>query len=344
MTASDASAEDRQLEGHFACGNGVFIAIECLGHSYNTKTATRDVSISLPTLKQNWQEGPLSPPTWTYRNGRESNHNADVQDDKFEWGVTVGFHDEPDGSQAPDYVRVSRWRFETTIQTTHVAADFFKARTDVVRELEAWWELTSSWVSIFTQQNSVQIGKAGSGMRTGSIVTWAGDGNSYRANPSIDTSHPVLSAAGVDILDHQTLTACLALAASRTQPPLEWTFIRDARSLAAAKEYRRAAIDACTASELALTTLIDSKFDADNIPAPSRAAQFDAHHGIARLKQLHGSSGAAGTLPTQLVQNVGALRNKAAHKGYIPTPSETTLAIQTATTVVELASPLSAYR
>jgi hypothetical protein len=344
LTASVGSAEERQLEGHFACGNALFIAIECLGHSYNTKTATRDVSISLPTLKQNWQEGHLAPPTWTYRNSRDSNQNSDVQDDKFEWGVTVGFHNEPDGSQAPDYARVSRWRFETAITTSRMASDFFRARTNVVRELESWWELTSSWISIFTQQNSVQIGKAGSGMRVGSIITWAGDGNSYRVNPSIDTSRPVLSAAGVDILDHHTLTACLTLAASQTEPPLEWTFIRDARSLAAAKEYRRATIDACTASELALTALIDSKFDADNIPAPSRAAQFDAHHGIARLARLHGSSGAAGTLPRQLVQKVGALRNKAAHRGYTPTLSETALAIQTATTVVELASPLSDYR
>ena len=40
-------------------------------------------------------------------------------------------------------------------------------------------------------------------MRVGSIITWAGDVNSYRVNPSIDTSRPVLSAAGVEILDHR---------------------------------------------------------------------------------------------------------------------------------------------
>lgn len=344
MTVAVGNTEERTLEGHFACGNGLFIAIECLGHSYNTKTATHDVSISLPTLRRNWQEGHLDPPTWTYRSSQEPKQNADVVDEKFEWGVTVGYHNEPDGSQAPDYARVSRWRFETTITTTRMASDFFGARTRVVRELESWWELTSSWISIFTKQNSVPIGKAGSGMRVGSIITWSGDANSYRVNPSIDTSRPVLSATGVDILNHRTLTACLTLAASQTEPPLEWLFIRDARSLAAAKEYRRAAIDACTASELALTALIDNAFDANNIPAAARKAQFDAHHGIAKLKNLHAKVGAAGALPKRLVEDVGALRNKAAHRGYDPTPSETTLAIQTATAVVELASPLSKYR
>jgi hypothetical protein len=344
LTAAAGNAQERTLEGHFACGNGLFIAIECLGHSYNTRTATRDVSISLPTLKQNWQEGHLAPPTWTYRDRSESRQNADIHDDKFEWGVTVGFHNEPDGSQAPDYARVSRWRFETTITTTRMASDFFAARTKAVSELESCWELTSSWISIFTKQNSVQIGKAGSGMRVGSIITWSGDVNSDRVNPSIDTSRPVLSAKGVDVLGHQTLTACLTLAGSQTKPPLEWLFIRDARSLAAAKEHRRAAIDACTASELALTALIDNAFDASNVPTAARKAQFDSHHGISKLTHLHKKASAAGTLPKRLVEDVGALRNKAAHRGYDPTPSETALAIQTAIDVVELASPLSKYR
>lgn len=343
MTAS-SDARERALEGHFACGNGLFIAIECLGHSYDTKTATRDVSISLPTLRRNWQEGFLDPPTWTYRSSREPKQNADVLDEKFDWGITVGFHDEPDGTQAPDYARVSRWRFETTITTTRMASDFFRARANAVRELESWWELTSSWISIFTKQNSVQIGKACTGMRVGSIISWSGDDDGYRVNASIDTSRPVLSDAGVDILDHRTLTGCMTLAASQTQPPLEWLFIRDARSLAAAKQYRRAVIDACTASELSLTALIDNKFDADNTPAASRKAQFDAHHGISKLTQLHKKAGAAGALPKPLVEDVGALRNKAAHRGYDPTPDETTLAIQTATAVVELASPLSKFR
>lgn len=340
MTA--ATAEERPLEGHFACGNGLFIAIECLGHSYQTKTATRDVSISLPTLRQNWQQGHLDPPTWTRSRGPKP--NADFPDEDFEWGITVGFHDEPDGTQSPDYARISRWRFETTISTTRMASDFFRARDSAVRELESCWAITSSWISIFTKQNSIPIGKAGSGMRVSSIVTWSGDDQGHRVNASKDTSTPALSPTGVDIIDHQTLTACLKLAASQTPPPLEWLFIRNARSLASAKEYRRAAIDACTAAELSLTVLIDNKFDADNIPTTARKAQFDSHHGISRLTQLHKNVGAAGALPKRLVEDVGALRNKAAHRGYEPTSNETALAIQTATAVVELASPLSNCR
>lgn len=342
MTAAGARAQERPLEGHFACGKGLFIAIECLGHGYRSKTATRDVSISLPTLRQNWQQGRLDPPTWTHTRGPKP--NADFLDENFEWGFTVGFHDEPDGTQAPDYARISRWRFETTISTTRMAADFFRARDSAVSELESWWDIASSWISIFTNQNAVPVGKAGSGMRVSSIVTWSGDERGHRVNASTDTSTPVLSATGVDIIDHRTLIACLDLAAGQTKPPLEWLFIRDARSLASAKEFRRAAIDACTASELSLTALIDNKFDADNIPAAARKAKFDTHHGISRLTQLHKTVGAAGALPKRLVQDVGALRNKAAHRGYDPTPSETALAIQTATAVVELASPLSKYR
>jgi hypothetical protein len=136
----------------------------------------------------------------------------------------------------------------------------------------------------------------------------------------------------------------MALTASKTEPPLEWLLIRDARSLVTARQYRRAVIDACTAAEVSLTSLIDDKFDADGTPEADRKRQFASHHGISRLKQLHRAVGAAGTLPTRLVEDVGALRNKAAHRGYEPTPAETGLAIDTATAVVELATPLAGLR
>ncbi|ANW66458.1 hypothetical protein BCA37_25390 [Mycobacterium sp. djl-10] len=162
-------------------------------------------------------------------------------------------------------------------------------------------------------------------------------------NGSIDKSIRVVS-DDVDLLDHKTLTACMSLTAQKAEPPLEWLFIRDARSLVNGRQYRRAVIDACTAAEISLTALIDNKFDADGTSADDRKKEFDTHHGISKLKQLHTKVGAAGTLPKRLVEDVGALRNKAAHRGYNPTPVETALAIQTATTVVEMANPLSSLR
>jgi hypothetical protein len=119
-----------------------------------------------------------------------------VSDDKFAWGVTVGFHDEPDGTQAPDFARVRRLRFETTITTTRLASDFFNARGDLVRELEMWWAVISSWISVFTRQDFVEIGKTRGGIRGGPIVAWSGDKDGYRVNAAIDTSFPGADGSG----------------------------------------------------------------------------------------------------------------------------------------------------
>jgi hypothetical protein len=143
MVAS-VDAQERPIEGHFACGSGLLISIECLGHGYNSKTVNHEVSVSLPTLKRDWQQGFLAPPSWTYRTSRDTKRDAEIADDNFDWGVTVGFHNEPDGTQAPDYARVRRWRFETAITSTNFASDHFGARAKAVSELETWWAVISS--------------------------------------------------------------------------------------------------------------------------------------------------------------------------------------------------------
>ena len=342
MTTTEQTFE-RILEGHFACSRGLLTAIECLGHSFSSRTANYDLSISLPTLPEDWQKGRLDPPTWSHRRSRSPDGDGDFADDNFEWGMTVGVHNEADGTQVPDFARIRRWRFQTTIATTNYASDFFRTRARVVKEIEAWWDAISLWIAVFTKQDMVEIGKTRSGIRVEPIITWSADKDGFRANGSIDKSRPLVSDQ-VDVLDHRTLSACMALTASSAAPPLEWLLIRDARSLVTARQYRRAVIDACTAAEVSLTSLIDDKFDADGTPEPDRKSQFDSHHGISRLKRLHGAVGAAGTLPTRLVEDVGTLRNKAAHRGYEPTPTETDLAIDTATAVVELATPLASLR
>jgi hypothetical protein len=108
-------------------------------------------------------------------------------------GATVGFHNEPDGAQAPDFMRVRRLRFETTITTTRLASDFFIARSDLVRELEAWSAVLSSWICVFTRQDFVEIGKTRGGIRGAPIVTWSGDQDGYRVNASPSDSISAVS-------------------------------------------------------------------------------------------------------------------------------------------------------
>lgn len=336
MTASN-QLQERVLEGHFACGSGLLISIECLGHSYNTSTPNYEVSVSLPTLRREWQEGFLDPPAWTYRTSRDAKQDAEILDENFDWGVTAGFHNEPDGTQSPDYARVRRWRFETKIITTNFASDFFRVRANAVRELETWWVLISSWISIFTRQDFVEIGKTRSGMRVAPIVTWSGNEDGWRHNATIDTSAPIVS-DDVEILNHAVLVGCMILAANGTEPPDGWLFIRDARSLVNARQYRRAVIDAGTAAELAMTALIDRKLAGMNFLQRERL--LEKHQGLKKLSDLMAVHN-AGTPPVRLQQELVEPRNKAAHEGASLSGVEANRAIVKAAELVEQLHPLA---
>lgn len=344
MSTPDHQKRERVLEGHFACGAGLLIESECLGRTYTSRTSTRELTVSLPRMPADWQgDGLLDPPTWSYTTFRDPEHESVLSDGRFDWGLTSGFKNHADGSQSPEFARVRRWRFQTKMLTTSHNFDFFNARATTVREIEAWWDLVSSWISIFTKQDFVEIGKTRSGIRVGPVVTWCGGDDGLRVNGSRDTSIPVVNDEGVERVTAATMTRCMTLAASGTPPPDEWLFIRDARSLVNANQFRRAVIDACTSAELSLTALIDRKFTAEGTSAEERKKLFKTHHGISNLRTLHKNRGAAGNVPTRLIQDVGSLRNKAAHSGYAPTRDETLVAIDTAAALVEEAYPLTSY-
>jgi hypothetical protein len=354
MTTSDKPSQEpaistsakaqRILEGHFSCGSGLLIESECLGQTFTSRASGRNLAVSMPQMPFDWQgDGFLEPPNWAYKTFADDEQRVKFSDETFDWGATSGFKNNADGTQSPEFARVRRWGFETNMDVFTGKFEFFDARAAAVREVEVWWDLVSSWISIFTKQDFVEIGKTGSGIRVGPIVTWCGNDERQRVNGSRDTSIPIVNSVGVDRLGETTLRRCLQLAANGTQPPDEWLFIRDARSLVNAKQYRRAVIDACTATELSLTALIDVKLIADGVSEKDRKKKFKDHHGISKLTQLHKKVGAAGSLPKDLVREVGTTRNRAAHAGYKPTLQETTTSIEAAVLVVEQAYPLANY-
>lgn len=335
--ASNDDRQQRVLEGHFTCGPGLLISIECLSHSYQSRTSNHEVEISLPTLRANWQEGFLDPPAWTYKQFRETDQEAILADSKFEWGVTVGYQDNSDGTQSPEFARVRRWRFQTTIAATANKFVYVAARGKFIEELEAWWMLLSNWVSVLTRQDLVLIGKSGSGIRFGPIVNWNGDSDGLCVNGSRETSIPVASDQGLEVTDHQTLLACMKLAADGKKPPDEWIFIRDARSLINAHQYRRAVIDAGTAAELAMTALIDGKLT--NMNFLEREKLLEKHRGLWELSNLMIERG-AGIRPDRLQKDLVEPRNDAAHDGAKLSGTKAEAAVAVAVALVEQLHPL----
>jgi hypothetical protein len=127
-------------------------------------------------------------------------------------------------------------------------------------ELAVWWASLTDWLGVLTVQDFVGLRTRQRSILADGFHAWSADTNGVRRagyGTAVDTVQDY-----VDVLDRYQLQRAMNLAASGQRPPAEWLFIRDARSLLRAGEYRRAVIDAATAAELALTTLLDNHFSA----------------------------------------------------------------------------------
>ncbi|WP_228002459.1 HEPN domain-containing protein [Nocardia australiensis] len=319
------------LEGGFACGSGFLVTPDCLGQRFRSRTANHELSLTLPVRTDGTEENGLRRAPWTYvLEGDE--RDACWSDD--EWGSVAGA-----AAETPTYAHIKRCVVHSEVASND--GDEFKAAAQRFGdELAVWWSSVCDWLDILTLQDFASLKRTQRSILNDSVQMWSGDSAGIR---KAGISYQVFTGGihQVEVLDAHQLQAALDLAARGTQPDAEWLFMRDARSLLNAGEYRRAVIDACTAAELAVTSLIDRKFDDDGISKAERKREFDSHHGLSKLTQLHKKRRASGKLPKRVVEEVGAPRNKAAHKGACLSRAEADTAIGTAAEVVSTAFPLS---
>jgi hypothetical protein len=132
---------------------------------------------------------------------------------------------------------------------------------------------------------------------------------------------------------------CLAKAVQDETPPLEWLFLRDARSLHNAGDWRRAVIDAATASEIAITEWLDRRLDATELAVKS--ALLSRPRPLGPLTDLFSTLG--GELPAGFKNQLVNPRNRAAHGGNFLSAAESEAAINSATTLLTATSPLRDY-
>lgn len=272
-------------------------------------------------------------PPWRYvREGEDPNYISTSANDN--WGEVAGSR-----GGSPISVHI----VQCAVHSEVIATDDHSFKTAATRfgdELADWWALVCDWLDVLTLQDFAGLGRAQRSIIDDSVQMWSGDPNGIRrAGVNYQTMSGGMN--WVEVLDRQRIQAAMDLAASQSSPNIEWLFIRDARSLLNACEYRRAVIDACTAAELSLTSLIDRKFDLAGVTQAEREEQFSKHHGLAKLIELHNSF-RTGKLPKRLYQDVGTPRNTAAHAGALLTESEGRAALIKAAEVVNLAYPLGA--
>jgi hypothetical protein len=331
-------ATEWPLEGHFAVGGaGLYVHTDCLGHAFTSRTTNYDLTIGLPQLDTVQQPGRVIPPQWTY--GPSDEEEANERSVIF-WGAAPGYGAKKAYPASSLHAAVAyRCRYLTTLTASN-DDQFFAAADNFVSELDDWWTRFTSWVGILASQDFVRLGGYSiRGAKSGTLSMWTSTADGKRAGRDVRQYFPQ-NRVPVDVLELPDLEGCVNATTRQDPPPAEWLFIRDARSLLNAGDFRRAVIDACTAAELSVTALIDRKFDQAGTTQADREQQFSSHHGLANLIALHNSF-RTGRLPRRLYDDVGAPRNECAHQGATSSEAEARAAILKATEVVELAYPLA---
>ncbi|AYM41164.1 hypothetical protein [Mycobacteroides chelonae] len=323
------NADIRLVEGHVACGAGIPVIADCVGESFNTKTKSFDLVVTLPRFNYDLQ---LVAPEWH----ANATNPADLkeQEGDFKWGVITAWENAPDGSQLPITARVDRWRIEFLVEFP-AGASFSSTAWSAMEEIDEWWELFSSWLEIITSHN-ISTRRTSGGIRAEPIWIWDASDLVSRRNAGVARSGQVYNQTAGAPVDVTTLEACMRLAADGQPPPDMWMFIRDARALIARGDFRRAVIDAGTAAELAMTEILDQDLAAaDTVLHDALIGRSRTLEGRSKLMRELG----AGLVPTNFKNDLQEPRNKAAHSGVPQTLASATKALEVATNLVEQAEP-----
>lgn len=365
---SGDQAKEWPFEGHFVVGGqGLYVTTGCLGRTFTSRTASYDLAIGLPQVDARPDPIPpelrrrlgepaipkwdLIPPAWHYgptdeRERVEEEHISPVWGGVLDDGSAKTVYPE----SARDSAVVYRCGFYTTLAVADGGDEFEAVARDFLSELDDWWTRFTSWVGILTSQDFVGLGGQPGGMtRSYPLLTWTSDASGQRAgtawrqyaspNQGVPTSKLVLS----------DLEECIAATSNQAVIPEDWLFIRDARSLLKAGQPRRAVLDAGTAAELAMTTLIDSYLDGADATEEMGDAFTRGWGNLGAKKELlkilqPGLLSGVPSVQTDLID----LRNTASHgrsKGGRRwdqiTLDQARAAVEIATKIVELAHPLA---
>lgn len=162
---------------------------------------------------------------------------------------------------------------------------------------------------------------------------WGYDGARYRtlANRQTVVSVTLAEAVGSDIWH-----ASVAKASSGAHIPLEYRFLHSARHSARAGDYRMAVLDAATATEIAMTSLLDGQ--TKDLPERVRKLLGTKFGQLSRLAEVLRAFGVE--VPGDLTnEGLAKPRNETIHRGGSVSKQEAYGAIRVAAQMVEQANP-----
>lgn len=205
---------------------------------------------------------------------------------------------------------------------------------NVARAAPAWWQSVAAWIEVLYQQDLSRLGPIAPGWHFHGTTLWTqleGDGEKNQvtfvgAQPGRYVMPPY-SALSADKLRH-----CINAAQNQGMPSAAWLFLRDARSLHLGYDYRRAAIDAGTAAEVAVTQMITTHLSNNGL-SEKKIDQTLGRLTLGRLCTFWLDE-CGGTLPDDYYERLVVVRNNATHVTKTVSGTQVEDAIRAATEII----------
>jgi hypothetical protein len=204
----------------------------------------------------------------------------------------------------------------------------------MVNATARWWACVSSWIEIVTGQHLTHVGHHVPQVIGNRIPIWLNEAGGQHSSPMKVPAKMRIELSPLHVVDDHVFQSAALLA--EPGPPLSWVLLRDARSLNDAGQYRRAVIDAATASDVAVTQLLDAELQVKN---PTNRTQI-LNKSLMLGQKLSQLETLGSPLPQSFRDKLVAKRNVAVHEGAVIGEQECSDAIDEAVLVVEKAFPL----
>ncbi|TDY05203.1 hypothetical protein BCL50_3991 [Mycolicibacterium litorale] len=162
----------------------------------------------------------------------------------------------------PRIANVSMLGVKATLRAADVAD--YESLRKLERRADDWWAAVTSWIEVLSGQDIKQIGPARQLWHNGTHLQFFPLNEQERLESAISAATPDVSG----VVSSDQLRASFLHAGNGQLPPDEWLFLRDARSLHRAGEYRRALIDVGSAAEVALARIVENEL-ADRSESPA---------------------------------------------------------------------------
>jgi hypothetical protein len=316
------SADSGIIEGVLEFPRPLHLLGVHLGQAYSVRIGGHDCTLCLPSIPPS-HPGDFLPflasPVETF------------VDSGVMWGKVFGM---PEGWSRVENAVI---RVRQEVAPDRFAEDVERIVAAIRSGKAAWLSAMYGWLAALTKEPGYGLEPTErSGFTPNSIsFMWRKGSNRPR-----DTSHgPII--VNVGQMEAATLdqwTIALDCASDARELAIEHQLLNGSRASLKRSEWRRSVLDAGTACEVAIATLVQRELARQSTPSLATYVLKKAR-GITELARLAQSMGVQ--LPTSLRTTLADPRNRAAHEGALLSQAEAKAAIGVAEHIVDLATPLT---